>query len=299
MQKHAYNVIYDSLPAPSSDTVYFDRTPVQLPYTEDFPKLHYHDRYEVGVCLDGEGLFLSGDVFSTVSKGDVIFIPPEICHYSRSIIKKNPCTCRFVYVNAGAVEGLISTLSCGDRERTAFFKQSEKTVPPVLRATEHPNAVALLYGITEICHNNSREINDAIVLRLTSFLFEYAGAIGSPSASDTVTVSTDRLVSELAEYLALHYDKNDTSHELSARFHLSESQLRRRFTCAYGIPPIAYRTHLRCMIAAELLSNTALSVSEISVRTGYTDTSDFYRAFKKTHGVSPTYYRACGKNANN
>jgi AraC-like DNA-binding protein len=53
------------------------------------------------------------------------------------------------------------------------------------------------------------------------------------------------------------------------------------------------------MIAAKLLSSTALSVSEISERIGYKDTSDFYRAFKKTHGVSPTCYRSFGKTADN
>ena len=90
MQKHAYNVTYDSLPAPSVATVYFDKAPVHLPYADDFSKLHYHDRYEIGVCLDGEGLFLSGDVFSTVSKRDIVFIPPEVSHYSRSLTREKP-----------------------------------------------------------------------------------------------------------------------------------------------------------------------------------------------------------------
>ena len=44
--------------------------------------------------------------------------------------------------------------------------------------------------------------------------------------------------------------------------------------------------------AAELLQNTALSVSDIIAAVGYDNTSYFYRAFRESYGASPKEYRA-------
>jgi AraC-like DNA-binding protein len=57
------------------------------------------------------------------------------------------------------------------------------------------------------------------------------------------------------------------------------------------MPPIAYRNSLRSSIAAELLLRTEFSISEISTKLGFTSSSDFYRAFRKQYGESPSEYR--------
>ena len=77
----------------------------------------------------------------------------------------------------------------------------------------------------------------------------------------------------------------------AARFHLSESQLRRRFVAAYGIPPIAYRNRLRCKIAMELLCRSELGVAQIAQQVGFEDPTDFYRRFRAETGLSPSDFR--------
>jgi AraC-like DNA-binding protein len=57
------------------------------------------------------------------------------------------------------------------------------------------------------------------------------------------------------------------------------------------MPPVAYRNYLRTSIAAELLMRTEFSVAEISAKLGFTCSSDFYRAFRKQYGESPSEYR--------
>ena len=113
-------------------------------------------------------------------------------------------------------------------------------------------------------------------------------SISSPRA----ITKTNDAASQIAEYLSLHYCDSDSSKFLAEKCHLSESQLRRRFICAYGLPPIAYRNQLRCQIAAELLKRTSMTVLDISGRIGFNATSDFYRAFKKAYGTSPSGYRS-------
>lgn len=48
---------------------------------------------------------------------------------------------------------------------------------------------------------------------------------------------------------------------------------------------------IRCELAFSLLRETRLSVSEIARRVGYTDISNFGRAFRRWTGISPLQWR--------
>ena len=296
MQKQAYLISeqyrkqFCPLPASSDDIIFFDRVPVELPYAEVFPKIHYHDRYEIGICEEGGGLFLSEGVFSSVSKGDLIFIAPGQCHYSRSLKQDALCICRFAYINAGIVERLIMIANSGNKNKSDF-RSAEKNVPPVIHAYEHPKAASLLSGIMDACKRNDDSGESLVSLSLSMFLLEIQRFFGKASKDALNRHGADNAVTMICEYLSLNYSNSDTAQELAKKCHLSESQLRRRFLAVHGIPPITYRNLLRCKIAAELLSRTRIPISEIAERIGYTAPSDFYRAFRKIYGISPSSYR--------
>lgn len=301
MQKHAsssekqYLTIFAPLPILSDEILYFDKKSVFLPCDEDFPMLHYHDRYEIGVCESGEGLFLSEGIFYSVSKGDFIFVAPERCHYSRSLNCDAPCVCRFSYIHAKTVERLISLAAMENGKSNATFRNTESSVPAVIRMSEHPKIADLLFRIMDLCKSESHDTAALAALTLSVFLLEAQNIFANTRLIASASQRTDDVVAKISEYLSLHYDRSDTARELADKCHLSGSQLRRRFIAMYGMPPIAYRNFLRCKIAAELLIRSIMPIAEISERIGYTAASDFYRAFKKTYGVSPAAYRLNNK----
>ena len=55
--------------------------------------------------------------------------------------------------------------------------------------------------------------------------------------------------------------------------------------------PVEYVTRKRLNHALKLLSETELSVDEIGEQSGFSDRSNFYRAFSKYVGGKPTDYR--------
>jgi len=295
MQKRAhrplshYDTYFSPLPTEQSNPVYFSGIHVNLPYADDFPFLHYHDRYEIGICESGEGLFLSEGVFSSVSKGDLIFIPPSRRHYSRSLSPENPCVCRFAYLHTPTVEQLISSSALESKKE--FVTSSAQSIPPVIHHAENPKSAELLMRIIEACAKKTNEGNMVAALLISAFIIESC-EVYQPYSPPHITGNTTDAISQISEYLYLHYSDSDTSKFLAQKCHLSESQLRRRFVSAYGMPPIAYRNLLRCRIAAELLTRTDMPVSEISSRIGFHTTSDFYRSFTKIYGVSPSRYRS-------
>ena len=300
MQKRAfqskqkqYVTFFEPLPVKADKVLYFDHAPVTLPYAEDFPKTHYHNRYEVGVCESGEGLFLSEQGFYSVSEGDLIFVPPQARHYSRSLHKDALCRCRFVYLQAAAVENILHTVTSDGCED--FLANALRRIPTVIHPTESQRVTALLTELFALCKENAPHSAQSALLRLSTVLLEadrlFPHTKETSTKSDALICKPAAGAEEVAVYLSLHYRESLTAESLAEICHLSESQLRRQFLAAYGMPPIAYRNTLRCKIAAELLGCSNLSISEISDQVGYSTPSDFYRAFRLFKGISPSEYR--------
>ena len=293
VQKQAFSVQFEALPVSPGDTLYFDAAPVSLPYAEDFPMLHYHDRYEIGICYDGEGIFISEGVFSYFSKGDVMFIPPNAHHYARSIRKTKPLICRFVYINTDTVESLINFINKDKKRTTDVLSASKSFIPSVIHSAENTKVNAMLTDLIETCSPDEQNLTTLIELKTALFLFEAYKTFGNKSKNVIDRYyKMDAGIDAVAEYISLNYDKSTGISELAKLCLLSESQLRRRFTKVYGTTPIAYRQQLRCKIAAELLLRTRFSIQKISDRVGFTDVSDLYKAFKKVYGMAPSEYRA-------
>jgi AraC-like DNA-binding protein len=80
--------------------------------------------------------------------------------------------------------------------------------------------------------------------------------------------------------------------ELAASAAVSRSLLDERFRQVLGRSPIRYLTEWRMHIAEELLATTDLTVSTVARRVGYDSEEAFSRAFKRSHQLAPSAWRA-------
>lgn len=82
-----------------------------------------------------------------------------------------------------------------------------------------------------------------------------------------------------------------TLEELAKEIGMSRSSMAERFTDLLGVPPMQYLAQWRLQLAGELLRTSEVSLAEIAQRVGYSTEFALSRAFKRSYGIAPGYYR--------
>jgi AraC-like DNA-binding protein len=196
------------------------------------------------------------------------------------------------------------TLICGQ------FNLDRHLALPALRAL--PQAVTLRVGMEAGCSPLSdtlrmlcREVetpnfgNEIVVRNLLSSLFVYfmrdwAEAV-SPAANDWFSAVRSPHIARALACMHEAPQRAWTLEELAQEAGLSRAAFAHIFNASVGEPPHSYLTRWRMGIAAQLLEETDLRLTEIAPRVGYRSEFSFSRAFKLARGVSPIQYRSAAQ----
>jgi AraC family transcriptional regulator len=95
----------------------------------------------------------------------------------------------------------------------------------------------------------------------------------------------------LAQYVEEHLADQISLSSLARLVQLSPCHFSRAFKESFGIPPYRYLTSRRIARAKAMLAERKLSVTEIGLGVGFSETSSFTSAFRKVTGETPTDYR--------
>ena len=101
----------------------------------------------------------------------------------------------------------------------------------------------------------------------------------------------DPLIQEAHEFIRLRLHEKLTPALISEQVRLSTPQLNRLFKTNTGLSPMNYVEHLRMESAQLLLTNSGLSVQEISQLVGYSQLPYFCRRFHRHNGSTPLKFR--------
>lgn len=105
----------------------------------------------------------------------------------------------------------------------------------------------------------------------------------------------DRRLRRAVEYIHAHYSKDLSLSEIAAEAFLSEYHFARLFKKIFGLTPHHYLAAVRIEQARKLLSESDLSIVEVSARVGYSSQSHFTKVFREQTGFTPAEFRALSK----
>lgn len=129
--------------------------------------------------------------------------------------------------------------------------------------------------------------------RVLELLLVLTGLNPMEKKSEPVHFSEPQIacIKEMHAFLIAHFNEHYTIEELSERFELSPTILKKCFKGVYGDSIYAYMKRYRLQVAERLLRESRLTISEIAARIGYLNPNKFTSAFCAEYGVPPTAYR--------
>lgn len=107
-----------------------------------------------------------------------------------------------------------------------------------------------------------------------------------PMKNDNVISMANAIV-----HIENHFTEDISVEDLAKLAGISSRHFRRIFHSIYEISPAKYITILRIQCAIRLLSETSIPVTEVAIRSGFSDSNYFSRKFKSETGKSPLEYR--------
>ncbi|HEX8833058.1 MAG TPA: AraC family transcriptional regulator [Abditibacteriaceae bacterium] len=289
MQKRANLAIkYVPIPLPSALPICggepFDQLDAPIRY------LHFHGCLELGLCYEGNGIFVVGDKVLPFSAGDVSFIEGTEVHLARSA----PGTrshWTWIYLDPVLMAHGPDTF---DELDPAPFSGSNFC--NIISGVAYPHVAQIVARLVEELRNKPAGYERMLRLLVCQFMLEMKRiAPRTVEEKPLSRVHYERLAPALAR-MATGKGETPSPGELATLCGLSEAHFRRLFKATMGRSPREYSFDLRMRLASSLLRGTAKTVLSISQDTGFHSLSSFNRVFQKTFAMSPREWRKAQNN---
>ena len=264
----------------------FDRIDLEFPFY-----WHYHPEFELTLIVNSHGQRLVGDGIADYGPGDLVLLGPNLPHSWRSGPMKLP---REQWHRAVVIQFRENFLG------EEFFRLAE--MEPIVRLLKR-SAAGLSFGHTKTGHAIAQKMvafssysPARRIVNLMSILLDMA------SEPDAKVLSTDRVrpmcrvedqqrIEAVCSHLNDHFDQEIDFAALSQKVHMDQAALCRFFKRATGRTMTAYVNEMRVGAAAQLLTDTDLSILDIGFQVGFGNYSNFNRQFKRIKGYGPRMLR--------
>ena len=210
---------------------------------------------------------VDGQTLSPVA-GDTYFLKAGIPHAYRSD-KKDPWEKIWINVSGEMIDRLID-----------LYRLNGVYYYPKLDISD-----LLLKFQYYASHPNTERISEKFTSLLTAIFFRMSESLYAkkqPSQSP---------VQRMLDYIDLHETDVIRLEQLADACKKSTSQAERLFRAALGIPPYRYVLNRKIELAKQLLTETGMSVRDVSSYLSFEDEFYFSGLFRRKTGVSPTQYR--------
>ncbi|MDO5424726.1 MAG: AraC family transcriptional regulator [Eubacteriales bacterium] len=259
----------------------------EAPRAEGEPEnYHWHEFMEVTCILSGKGRYYVNGHTYQVEAGDMIIFNNIDVHgwtaaeqmellvmtFATELISDGTQTLEYDY--------LLPFLERGSNFQNKIDRTEEYT-PVMTRIMEETFAEYQEQSV------GFRLMIKANVLRLLTILMRHYQKGELQKESLSVRKKQMKRLEKAFTYIKENYDKKVTLEEAATLAYMSPNYFSAYFKKVTGKNLREYVVEQRVKKAAELLQNSSLSLQEVEQECGFTNTSNFYRLFKKHMGISP------------
>lgn len=266
--------------------------------SEAAKQLHSHDYYQICYVDKGEILHCKENGAVHLMLGDAFIVPPGYIH-------------RIEFIGANP---LIYSLSFEEDLFHPGFRYSNvyrfMTALKLDTINEKHIDVQMKVGLNESQRATIKTLMEALIREEQAAIPRELTASASLIAAVMCILSQayftknrnnnelqeishyDETMNRCLEYINERFTQSLTSDGLARRFAFSKSTFTVLFQQYTGMTPKHYIMNKRMEYAEMLLSNSTISINEVSTMVGYQYFSTFYRNFLRYSGMTPSEFRA-------
>lgn len=242
------------------------------------PKAHFHETYEIYYLIDGKRRYVIEDKMYDIYPGDMILIPEMVTHKVWNSPDTQADEYHARYLLTPKKEDIPEIfLPCFD---THFYRLTESEKKVIVNCFE------------DLQRNQKKDeyspyYNQA---NLVKILHTLTKSKASTKLNSHFTQKDIRM-QEAATYIKNTCSQQITLEELAARYSFTKEYFSTIFKETTGFGFNEYLNQMRISKSMNLLTGTALTITEISTQCGFNDSNYFSAVFKKITGMPPQKFR--------
>lgn len=255
-------------------------------------KLHHHDFFEVYFLVSGDVTYSIEGRMYHLKPGDMLFVSPQELHSALIRPDMAPYERYVLWIAPELLANLSSPQS--DLMHCFSGKTGYKNhihIPSAIRRNIR-DSMEMIFQESELettafgADLMGHSLITTLLVQLNRAVSERDAAIGDEEEKpDPSSV----LVTNVVDYLNLHYSEPISLDQLAEQFFVSKFHLSHTFTQTVGTSIYRYLQKKRLQIARQLLAQGE-KASKIFSTCGFTDYAGFYRAFRAEYGLAPRDY---------
>lgn len=262
-------------------------------------RLHFHTQFELGLCLEGRGIFyIHGNVYP-YEAGDISVIYPGENHIAQSA--QNAMS-HWIFITVDIERIFAARQECGQLCSLACRRPGDGCI---LSAAESKQILPYLQRLISLHGEQDRTPAEKMghyAALLSCILYESArwdrgGVHKPPQMGELHAPGHVESIYPAIQYIFAHYAEQIQIEQLCRVCSISQVHLRRLFSTHIGMSPLMFLQRIRISYACSELRSTAYAVLTIAERCGYGSLSSFNRQFRQLMHQSPTEYRAAHRKA--
>lgn len=248
--------------------------------------MHFHDYYECMLFISGNIRFQVDDQIAELPPSSLIVLTPNQLH--RPIIQDTSVTYERYILRISPT--ILESISTPQLDLAQCFR-SQPFQPRWLPNTEKRKLVAQHEKLLARLVSGGFGADILAKVALIETVIMVCGLLLQPSSEVVgLSMTHSQLTSEIIQYIDDHIHENISLKDLASAVHLSRHYLSRLFKKETSIPIYRFILQKRIIYARDLLIQ-GTPPSKVYALCGFSDYSNFYRAFYHNYGVSPREYQ--------
>lgn len=259
--------------------------------------VHRHEFMQIWYVLRGRcEHYVEGKKYS-LDVGDTFLIPPNLEH--KTLVQSDTVVicCDF------ALETVLPPSDAIDEGRSELsmmkvlcFLEESKDQLPCFRFQQKTRrrVERLMQELLEEYEQGGNYYQEILRIKIRELIFLFMREFETAPEhirADLIYEKYKTLMAEAIRYIDANYSENLTLSDICKQFAISKTYFCHLFKLITEKTFTEYLTDLRIRAAMNLLEDHSLSITEISEKLGFSNTSYFSKIFKKHTGSLPKEYR--------